>query len=92
MKPRVPDPRGRHVRLDYADIDVDQDDPFTEEFEFNAPKMVGYCPAPDLLGGYELKTQWEGFGRKHDSRDPAAAFVPRYPQCFVYFLKGHKID
>ena len=51
MKPRVPDPRGKHVQLDYADLEADRDDPFTEEHEYNASKIMGYRPAPDVPGG-----------------------------------------
>ena len=78
MKPRVPDPRDKHVRFDHADLEVDEDDLFTEEHEYNPLKMVGYRPGPDEPGGYECKTQWEGFGRTHHSWEPALAFPPRY--------------
>ena len=71
--------------------EVDEEYPFTEEHEYNASKIVGYRPAPDVPGGYEFKTQWEGFGRTNDSWEPAVAFVPRYTQCFVNFLKRRKI-
>ena len=77
--------------MDYADLEVEEDDPFTLEHEYNASKILGYRPAPDMPGGYEFKTQREGFGRTHDSWELASAFVPRYTQCFVYFLKRCKI-
>ena len=92
MKLRVSDPRGRHVQFDYANLEVGDDDPFTEEHEYNALEIVGYRPAPDVPGEYEFKTQWEGFGQTHDSWEPGLAFVPRYTQCFVAFLKRRKKD
>ena len=92
MKPRVPDPRGKHVQFDYADLEVHEDTPFKEEHEYNASKILEYRPAPDVPWGYEFKTQWEGIGQTHDSWEPASAFVPRYTQCFVDFLKGRKIN
>ena len=92
MNPHVPDPRGKHVQFNYADLEVDEDDPFTEEHEYNTSKIVGYHPAPDVPGGYEIKTQWAGIRRTHDSWEPTAAFVPRYTQCFVDFLKRRKMD
>ena len=33
MNPRAPDPTGKHVQFDYADLEVDKDSPFTEEHE-----------------------------------------------------------
>ena len=51
MKPRIPDPGGKHVQFDDADLKVNDDDPFTEEHEHNASKIVGYRPAPDEHGG-----------------------------------------
>ena len=92
MKPRIPDPRGKHIQFDYADLEVDEDDAVTEEPEYNTSKVVGYRPAPDVPGGYEFKTQWEGLGRTHDSWEPALASVPRYTQCFGDFLKRRKMD
>ena len=92
MKPRVPDRRGKHVQLDYADLEVDEDNAFTEEKEYNASKIVGYRPGLNVPCGYEFKTQWEGFGQTQDSWEPASAFVQGYTQCFVNFLKGRKIN
>ena len=92
MKRRVPDPRGKNVRVNNANLEVDEDYPFTEEQEYNASKIVGYRPAQDVSGEYEFKTQWEGSGQTHDSWEPASAFVPRYTQCFVDFLKHCKIN
>ena len=91
MKPRVPGPGGKHVQFNYADVEVVEDDPFTEEHEYNASKIRGYRPAPNVPRGYEFETQWERFGRTHDSWEPASALVPRYTQCFVVFLKCCKI-
>ena len=56
MKPPLPDPRCKHVEFDYADREVDKDDAFTEEQEYNASKIVGYRPVPDVPWGYEFKT------------------------------------
>ena len=92
MKSRVPEPRGKHVQFNNADLEVDDDDPFTEEYEYNSSKIVGYCPAPDVPGEYKFKTQWQGLERTHDSWEPASALVPRYTKCFVNFLQRGKID
>ena len=78
MKPRVPDPGGKNFQFTYAELEVDEDNQFTEEHEYNASKIVGYRPAPDVPGGYKFRTQTEGFGRTQDSWEPAAQFVPRY--------------
>ena len=78
MKPRVPDPRGKNFQFNYAELEVDKDNQFTEEHEYNALKIMGYRPAPDVPGGYKFRTQSEGFGRTQDSWEPAAEFVPRY--------------
>ena len=59
MKLRVPDPTGGHVLSDTADLEVDKDDPFTEEHKYNASKIVGYRPARDVPGGYDFRTQWK---------------------------------
>ena len=71
---------------------MDEDALFTEEHEYNASKIVGYRTAPDVPGGHESKTQWEGFRPTQDSWEPAAAFVPRYTQCFVDFPNRRKTD
>ena len=78
MKPRVPDPRGKNFKFNYAELEVDEDNQFTEEHEYNASKIVGYRPAPDVPGGYGFRTQSERFGQTQDSWEPAAQFVPRY--------------
>ena len=41
MKLRVPDSRGKHVQFDYADLEVDEDDPFAEEQEYNTSRILG---------------------------------------------------
>ena len=91
-KTPVSNPRGKHIQFDYADMEVDEGDPSSEEHEYNPLKILGYRRAPDVAGGYEFKTQWEGFGRTHESWEPASAFVPRYTQCFFDFRKRRKID
>ena len=91
MKPRVSKPRGKHVQFDYADLEVHADDPFTREHEYNAWKILGYCSAPDVPGGYTFRTQWEGFGCTHDKLEPVSAFLPSYTRCFVDFVKRGKI-
>ena len=79
------------MHIDYGGPEVDEDDPFTEEHEYNTSKIVGYRAARDLPLEYEFKTQWVGFRQTHDSWGLASAFVPRYTQCFVNFLKRCKI-
>ena len=54
MQPRVPEPRGKHIQFNYADLEVDKDDRFTQEDEYNVSKIVGYHPAQDVPWGYEL--------------------------------------
>ena len=56
MKPRIPDPRGKHVKFDYTDFDVGRDDRLPEEHEYSTPKIVEYCAASEVPGGYEFKT------------------------------------
>ena len=69
--------------FDYADLEVDEDDPFTEEHEYDTGKIMACHPAPGVPGGWEFKTRWEGCERTHVSWESASAFVPRYTQCFV---------
>ena len=40
MKPRVRDPGGKHGQLNYADLEVDNANPFTEEPQYNASKIL----------------------------------------------------
>ena len=75
-----------------ANLEVEEDDPFNEEHEYNASKSVAYRPGPDVPRGHKFKTHWEGFGWTHDSWEPASAFVPGCTHCFVDFLKRRKID
>ena len=53
----------------------------------------GVPPGPKCACGVRVQeTQWEGFGRTQDSWEPASAFVPRYTNCFINFLKCRKVD
>ena len=47
MKPRVPDPGGKHVQLNYTNLEVDEDNPSAEDLEYNASKS--WCTAQPLM-------------------------------------------
>ena len=91
LRPRAPDPSGRHVTFEFTAGDVDSDDE-GEDDDFTAEKILADKPDPETPGGRLYKVGWKGLAASRDSWEPPSSFVPRYTTVWMDYLKKKNIS
>ena len=93
LRAREPDLKGKHVSFDYCAHEADEeDDEYVESDEHIVEKILSHRSNPRVPGGIEFRVKWRGFGKAHDSWEPASAFVPRMNTVWKEYLSQKGVN